>query len=98
MEFWRQGALWNRVLLSVALVVEQLESHTQGGVHVTTRQTIGPRHLTSLPHWPYRKEVQQALRFLQLLFPHSQLQLVHDREHSPDPPHEHPLHEALQSR
>jgi hypothetical protein len=85
------------VLLSVALVVEQLESHTQGGVQVITRQMIGPRQVTSLPHWPYRKEVQQALRFLQLLFPHSQLQLAQVREQSPEPPLVQPLHDALQS-
>jgi hypothetical protein len=47
-----QLALWLAVLLSVALVVLQVLSSTQGGVQDTTRQAMRPEQAISWWHWP----------------------------------------------
>jgi hypothetical protein len=39
--------LWKRVLLSVAEAVVHVASNDQGGLQVTTRQTIGPTQAIS---------------------------------------------------
>ncbi len=48
----RQGASWGPVESSVAGVVVQLDSISHGGMQVTSRHTMGPRHGTAWLHWP----------------------------------------------
>jgi hypothetical protein len=53
------------VRLSVAGAVEH-SSNLHGGVQDTTRQWTPPTCRTSWLHWPYRKALQQTLRWSQV--------------------------------
>jgi hypothetical protein len=95
--------LWNLVLLSVAEVVVHAGSHTQGGVQVTTRHTIGPIQAICWLHWPYRNWVHDALRLLQSPRAHPQRKSVsgpwQDPEQTPlGPQPQSPHSMMLQSR
>ncbi len=60
-----RSLLWSTVRLSVAGAVEH-SSNLHGGVQDTTRQCTPPTCRTSWLHWPYRKALQQTLRWSQV--------------------------------
>ncbi len=48
----RQGRWWDAVALSTRMAVPQAASVCHGGMHVTTRHTIGPRQAMFWWHCP----------------------------------------------
>ncbi len=54
-----------------------------GGVQVTTRHTMGPRHSMWFPHCPYRNSVQLVFRLLHEPRAHWQFPSEHEGEHRP---------------
>jgi hypothetical protein len=78
------------VAWDVALVVVQVESHSQGGTQVTTRQVIGPTHGLCRLHWPYRNRVQQTFRSWHRSWLQWQLQSTQLSLQVPEPPQLHP--------